>query len=172
VADTALVHPNREKAASKATKSGVILLLVAAAVLVAIITIGGWASLQGVQIIVIGYVLVFLLMAYYVAQWNRGVLPVAAGLAILLLAPTAVAAPAWFERDHKGFDNPGLPPSMLGLLTVVLLVVLVLVIVFAMRGFSQKWNIEVEISQDDYESGNWRNRDLTGDHEYEPQPEG
>jgi len=45
-----------------------------------------------------------------------------------------------------------------------------LLIVFAMRGFNQKWNIEVEITRDEYESGDWRRRDLTGEGSLEPRP--
>jgi amino acid transporter len=165
LADTVIVHPNRDKPASKATKAGVILLLLASAALTAIVTIGGWSTLQGAQIIAIGYVLVFCLMAYFVAQWNRGVLPVASALAILLLVVAAIAAPSWFERDNSGFDNPGLPPSLLGTLTGLLVPVELLLILFAMRGFSQQWNVEVEVSRDEYDSGDFRARDL------EPQPQ-
>ncbi|HKP91109.1 MAG TPA: hypothetical protein VJT75_14175 [Thermoleophilaceae bacterium] len=166
MADTVIVHPNRDKPASKATKAIVILLLLASAALTAIVTIGGWATLQGAQIVAIGYVIVFCLMAYFVAQWNRGVLPVAAALAILLLVVAAIAAPSWFERDASGYDNPGLPPSLLGLLTGLIVPVEIFLIIFAMRGFSQQWNVEVEVSRDDYDSDSFRARDL------EPEPAG
>jgi hypothetical protein len=166
LADTVIVHPNRDKPASKATKAVVILLLLATAGLTAIVTIGGWSTLQGAQIIAIGYVIVFCVMAYFVAQWNRGVLPVASALAILLLVVAAIAAPSWFERDNSGFDNPGLPPGLLGTLTALLVPVEFLLILFAMRGFSQQWNVEVEVSRDEYDSGDFRARDL------EPQPQG
>jgi lysylphosphatidylglycerol synthetase-like protein (DUF2156 family) len=160
VADTVIVHPNRDKPASKATKAGVILLLLASAALVAIITAGGWSTLQGAQIIAIAYVIIFLVAAYYVGRWNRGILPVASALAILLLVVAAIAAPGWFDRDKAGYDNPGLSPSFLGLLTAIVVPVEFLLIVFAMRGFSQQWNVEVEVSRDDYESGDWRGREI------------
>jgi FtsH-binding integral membrane protein len=156
MADTVLVHPNRDKAASKATKAGCVLLLIVSAALVAIITIGGWSSLQGAQIISIAYVIIFGVMAYYVAQWQRGVLPVAAAFAILLLVVAAIAAPGWFDRDKSGFDNPGIPPGLLGLLTAIVIPVEFLLIVFALRGFSQQWNVEVEVAREDYESGAYR----------------
>src|SRR3954451_12491427 len=95
--DLVIYHPNREKGGSKATKAGTILLLVATAVLVAIITIGGWSDLEGAQVISIFFIFVFALMAYFVAKWNRGVLPLAAAFAILLLVFAAIAAPAWFD---------------------------------------------------------------------------
>jgi hypothetical protein len=164
LADTVIVHPNRDKPASKATRAAVILLLLVSAALVTIVTIGGWSTLVGAQIVAIGYILVFCAMAYFVAQWNRGVLPVASALAILLLVVAAIAAPSWFERDHAGFDNPGLAPGLLGTLTLLLVPVELLLIIFAMRGFSQQWNVEVEVSRDEYDSGDFRARDL------EPQP--
>jgi lysylphosphatidylglycerol synthetase-like protein (DUF2156 family) len=151
MADTVLMHPNRDKAESKATKAAVILLLVVSAGLTAIVTAGGWKELQGAQIIAVGYVVLYLVMAYYVLRWNRGVLPVAAGLAILFAVVAAVAGPAWFDRDKAGFDQPGLEPSILGLLTIILVPVQVLLIVFAMRGFQQKWNVEVEVRREDAE---------------------
>jgi lysylphosphatidylglycerol synthetase-like protein (DUF2156 family) len=165
LADTVIVHPNRDKPASKATRAAVILLLLASAALTAIVTIGGWSTLQGAQIVAIGYIIVFCVMAYFVGQWNRGVLPVASALAILLLVVAAIAAPSWFERDNSGYDNPGLAPGLLGTVTLLLVPVELLLIVFAMRGFSQQWNVEVEVSRDEYDSGDFRARDL------EPQPQ-
>jgi hypothetical protein len=170
--ETYVVHPNREKATSQATKAVVILLLLAVAGLFLIVTIGGWASLEGVQIVSIAYAIICCVMAYFVAQWNRGVLPVASVLAILFGIVAVIAGPQWFDRDHAGYHNPGLPPSLLGLLTLLIVPVEFLLIVFAMRGFSQSWNIEVEVTQDEYESGAWRDRDLTGEGGYEPQPQG
>jgi hypothetical protein len=144
-------HPNREKSASKATKSIVIFLLIVSAGLVAVVTFGGWASLQGAQIVSIAYMLVFLTMAFFVNRWNRGVLPLAAALAILLLVVAAIAGPAWFDRDKDGFDNPGIPPGLLGLLTLLIVPVQILLIAFSMRGFSQQWNVEIEMPRDEYE---------------------
>jgi hypothetical protein len=156
--DDRVIHrPNREKATSKATKAGVILLMLATAVLVAIITLGGWASLEGAQFVSIAYVIVFAVMAFFVARWNRGVLPLASALAILLLVFAAIAAGGWFDRDTTGYDNPGIPPGLLGLLVLILIPLELLLIAFAMRGFSQKWNIEIEMSREEYE-----NRDRGG----------
>jgi hypothetical protein len=90
-------------------------------------------------------------MAYLVARWNRGILPVAAALAILFAVIAMVAAPAWFDRDKSGFADPALPPGILGLLTAILVPLQVLLIAFAMRAFSQKWNIEVEVTRDEAE---------------------
>ena len=103
MADTVLHPPNRDKAESKATRAVVILLLLTSALLIAVVTFGGWSQLQGAQIISIGYIIVYVVMAYFVTKWNRGVLPVAAGLAILFAVVAAVAGPAWFERDKAGW---------------------------------------------------------------------
>jgi hypothetical protein len=149
MAETRLEHPNQEKAESKATRAAVVLLLVTSAALVAIITLGGFAELQGMLPLTVAYVIIFLVIAFFVMRWNRGVLPVAAAAAILLAVFAAVAAPAWFARDKTGFDTPALEPSILGLLTVILIPVSVLLIAFALRGFQQQWNVEVEVTDDD-----------------------
>ena len=149
--DIVIVHPNRQGAEAKATKGAVILLLVASAAVTAVITIGGWSKLEGAQIWAIFYVVIYLVFAYYVAQWNRGVLPVAAAMAILFAVVAIVAAPAWFDRDKAGFADPALPPGILGLLTAILVPLQLLLIAFSMRAFSQKWNIEVEVTRDEAE---------------------
>jgi protein-S-isoprenylcysteine O-methyltransferase Ste14 len=152
MADTVLVHPNRDKAEAKATKAVVILLLLVSAGLILVVTIGGWSELQGAQVVSFALAAIYLLMAFYVSRWNRGVLPVAAGLAILFAVIAAVAGPAWFERDKAGFSEPTLDPSILGLLTLILVPVQLLLVAFAMRGFQQQWNVEVEVPRDDAES--------------------
>jgi lysylphosphatidylglycerol synthetase-like protein (DUF2156 family) len=151
MADTVLIHPNRDKAESKATRAAVVLLLLTSAGLVLVVTLGGWSELQGAQVVSFAYVAVFVVMAFFVARWNRGVLPVAAAIAILFAVVAVVAAPAWFERDKAGFDNPTLEPSLLGLLTLILVAVQLLLIVLAMRGFQQQWNVEVEVTREEAE---------------------
>jgi hypothetical protein len=145
--DVQVVRPNRDKAASKATKAIVVLLLLVSAGLILIVTIGGWDKLAGMQPVDIGYVLVYLIMAYYVARWNRGVLPIAAALAIILGIFAAIAGPQWFDRDKTGFTDPAIPAGVLGLLTLLIVPVQVLLIAFAMRGFQQAWNVEVEVPE-------------------------
>jgi amino acid transporter len=149
MADTVLVHPNRDKAESKATRAIVVLLLIVSAALILIVTIGGWAELQGAQIISFALAAIYLAMAFFVSRWSRGLLPVAAGLAVLFSVIAAVAGPAWFDRDKAGFDQPTLDPSILGMLTLILVPVQLLLVVFAMRGFQQQWNVEVEMPRDE-----------------------
>ena len=137
-------HPNRAKAASRATKATVILLLLVSAVLVLVVTVGGWDALQGAKALQIAYVVLYLVIAFYVARWNRGVLPIAAALAIILAIFAAIAGPQWFDRDKPGFDDPVLDSGLLGLVTLIIVPVQLLLIAFAMRGFAQEWNVEVE----------------------------
>ena len=125
-----------------------VLLLVTSAALILIVTIGGWSELQGMEIVAILYALVYLGMAFVVSRWNRGVLPVAAGLAVLFAVVAAVAGPAWFDRDKAGFDVPALEPSILGMLTLILVPVQLLLVAFV-RGFQQQWNTEIEVSRDE-----------------------
>jgi amino acid transporter len=142
--DIIIDHPNRDKASSKATKAVVILLLLVSAGLTAVVTFGGWDKLAGMKAVSIAYILVYLVMAFYVARWNRGVLPLAAALAIILGIFAAIAGPQWFDRDKSGFTNPALDADFLGLITLLIVPVQVLLIAFAMRGFQQEWNVEVE----------------------------
>lgn len=167
MAEVRIEHPNRDKAESKATKAIVVLLLVVSAGLILVITAGGWTELQGAQPVAFAYIIVYLVMAYYVARWNRGLLPVASALAVLFAVVAAVSGPAWFDRAKDGFDNPALDPSILGLLTVILVPVQLLLLAFAMRGFTQKWNVEVEVSSDS--PGGYEPPDDRGT---EPQPAG
>ena len=160
MADVRVEHPNREKAESKATRAAVMLLLIVSGALILIVMLGGWSQLQGMHIVAIAYVLIYFFMAYMVSKWNRGVLPVAAGMAILFTVVAAVAGPAWFERDKEGFVDPALEPSILGMLTIILIPVSILLIAFAMRGFQQQWNVEVEVPREDAES--YRRGDYEG----------
>lgn len=142
-------HPNREKPAAKATKAGVVLLLVASSVLIAVILIGGYSQMNGAEFVAAAWVLIYLLMAYFVLRWSRGVLPMSAAMALIFASFAAVAAPAWLARDEPGLNDPLLSAGLLGLLTLVLIAVQILLIVFAMRGFQQEWNVEVEVRDDD-----------------------
>jgi hypothetical protein len=137
-------HPNRKKAASKLTRVIVVLLLLVSAFLVAIVTVGGWDVLQGAKALQIAYIVVYVVIAFFVLRWSRGVLPLAAALAIVLLIFAAVSAPGWFDRDKPGFSDPAIDEGILGLITALLVPVQLLLIAFAMSGFRQAWNVEVE----------------------------
>ena len=152
-----VIHPNRDKPVCQATKAIVVAILLVSVALMLIVTIGGWSKLQGLIPLNFVWCLAYLAVAYYVWHWSRGALPIAAGLAILLLmvavvAGTGLSGTSWFDRSSSGFANPqsifgtaGLPPDFLGLIVVLLIPVQVLLILFAMRGLSQGWNVEIEV---------------------------
>lgn len=142
--DVVLEYPNRDKASSKATKAVVVLLILVSAALMTIVTVGGWEKLQGAKAIQIAYIAIYLIVAFYIARWRSGLLPVAAALAIILLIFAAVSGPEWFARDKEGFTDPALDSSVLGLVTLLLVPVQVLLIAFSMSGFRQNWHVEVE----------------------------
>jgi presenilin-like A22 family membrane protease len=139
-----VTHPNRDKAVVKATRATVVLLLLVSAGLVLIVTAGGWSVLEGAIPVQIAYILVYLTFAFYAARWKGGVLPVAAAFAVLLGIFALVAGPGWFDRDKTGFIQPTINAGLLGLLTLLIVPVQMLLVTFAMRGFSQGWNVELE----------------------------
>ena len=137
-------HPNRDKAESQATRAVVVgLLLVSTAVLL-VATIGGWEKMQGAKAVLVAYIAIYALLAFYIARWRSGMLPVAASLAIILLIFCAISGPQWFARDEPGFMNPLLDESIVGALTLVLVPLQILLVIAAARGFSQRWSVEVE----------------------------
>jgi presenilin-like A22 family membrane protease len=139
-----ITHPNRDKPVVQGTRAVVVLLLLVSAALVLIITVGGWSILEGALPIQIGFIVVYLTLAFYAIRWKAGVLPIAAALGVLLAIFALVAGPAWFNRDKTGFAQPDLNAGLLGLLTLLLVPVQMLLVAFAMRGFSQGWNVELE----------------------------
>jgi lysylphosphatidylglycerol synthetase-like protein (DUF2156 family) len=142
--DVIITHPNREKPVVQGTRATVVLLLLITVALLLIVTIGGWKVLESAQPVQIVYIAVYLLMAFYAARWNRGVLPISAVLAVLLMIFALVAGPAWFARDKTGFEEPTLSASLIGLLTLLIVPVQILLVAFTLRGFKQGWNVEVE----------------------------
>jgi hypothetical protein len=141
-----LWRPNREKAETKTTKAIVSFVLLVSAGLLVVITLGGWSRLEGptVGVISLAWAGLYVLFAFLVARWNRGVLPVTSALAIILAIFAAVAAPEWFARDKTGLSGPALPSDFLGLLTVLVVPVQLLLITVAMVGFNQNWHVEEE----------------------------
>jgi presenilin-like A22 family membrane protease len=142
--DVAVEHPNRRKASSKTTRVLVVLLLLASAFLMIVISLGAWDALAGAKALQILYIVVYIVLAFFVARWSRGVLPLAAALAIVLLIFALVSVPGWFERDKDGFTDPAIASDVIGFLTALLVPLQLLLIAFAMRGFRQAWNVEVE----------------------------
>jgi hypothetical protein len=143
-------RPNREKASSQTMKLVVALLLLATAGLMAVVTAGGWSTLQGVKPVDVAFIAIYLIMAFYVARWNRGVLPIAAALAVILAIFAAIAGPGWFDRHKTGFTAPDLSDNLLGLLTLLIIPLQVLVIFACGIAFRQAWNVEVEVRDEGY----------------------
>ena len=144
--DVIITHPNRDKPEVQATRATVIVLLLVSAALVLIVTVGGWSVLESAIPVQIAYIAIYLTMAFYAGRWNRGVLPVSAALAVLLMIFALVAGPSWFARNKTGFAQPALNAGLLGLITLLIVPVQILLVAFAMRGFNQGWNVEVERS--------------------------
>ena len=158
----AVVFPNREKAASKAMKALVTLILLVSVVLILIVTIGGWSQLEGMKPLNFFWCIAYLIIAFYIfVRWARGMLPIAAGLAVLLLMVALVAGlglsgTSWFDRSHAGFapaqslfGGAGLSADTLGTVTLLIVPVQVLLIIFSLQAFAQGWNVEQEVPIDE-----------------------
>src|SRR5262249_34225965 len=139
-----LWRPNREKAESKSARALVVFLLLVTAALTLVIIVGGWSRLEGGKVFALLYVALFVLFAYLVARWSRGVLPVLSALAIILAIFAGTAAPAWFDRSKPGLSGPALPDDLLGLLCLLLVPLQVILIAVAMVAFNQNWHVEEE----------------------------
>lgn len=129
------------------TKWLTVLLLLLTAGLAALITIGGWSVLEGgngMGFVCAIYAILYLFFALLVARWRRGILPLAAALSMILAIFCAVGADSWFARDKSGFSEATLSSSLVGVLVIILAVVQLAVIVVALYGFSQAWNVEEE----------------------------
>jgi len=157
-----VVFPNREKAGSKAMKAVVTLILLASVALILIVTIGGWSQLEGMKPLNFFWCIAYLLIAFYIfVRWSRGMLPIAAGLGILLLMVALVAGAglsgtSWFDRNSAGFAHAqslfggnGLSADTLGTVTLLLVPVQLLLILFALAAFAQGWNVEQEVPIDE-----------------------
>ena len=157
----AVIHPNRDRVICRATRLLVVAILLASVGLMLALTIGGWSKLQGMTPVNFIWCALYLAIAFFVLRWTRGLLPIAAALAVLLLIVAVIAAiglggTSWFNRAHAGFGpahalggGHGLSANLLGTLTVLLIPVEVLLIVVALVGFAQRWNVEQEVAEDE-----------------------
>lgn len=142
-------HPNRDLPESNTARMGTVALLLVTVAMLLIVMLGGWSTLVGAKAPILAYVAIYLGFAFFVGRWNRGVLPVIAGLSVILAVFALVAGPDWFARDKDGFNDPSLPSALLGMITLALIPVQMLLIMVAMWGFNQKWNVEEEIHPDE-----------------------
>jgi len=153
---TVIEYPNRGKAGSKLVRLIVVGLLLASTAVIVIMSLGGWEATQDARASQIVFAVLYVLLAFYIARWRSGMLPVAGALATLLALFAVVAAPQWFARDKAGFASPPLEGSTLGLLAVVIVALQLAIIVFAMAGFRQRWSVEVERRPDGSRTGGAR----------------
>jgi hypothetical protein len=143
-----IVHPNRRKASSQLARLVVIALLIVSAAVVLLVALGGWDAIEGAKAVQLAFIAIYFVFALFVARWSRGVLPMIAGLAIILAIFGAIAAPAWFDRDGAGFTDPTLSAEVLGLLCALLVPLQLALVIAAMIGFRQRWNVEEERPRD------------------------
>jgi hypothetical protein len=146
-----VIRPNRDKASCKVTKAVVVLIMIVSIALMLALTIGGWSELEGLKPVNFVWCIVYAVIGFYIWRWARGLL-----LIIAVIAGTGLSGTSWFDREHVAFANAqslfggtGLSDSTLGLLTVLLIPVQVALIVFAMIGFAQGWNVELEVPEDE-----------------------
>jgi hypothetical protein len=142
-----LWHPNREKPEVVATKLVVALLMLATAGIAALVTIAGFSLLiggGGMGVLCLVIAALYGMFAFFVLRWNRGVLPVAASLSMILAIFCAVGADSWFARDKAGFDEALIPVPLIGLLVIVMLLLQILLIAACFYGFNQDWHVEEE----------------------------
>lgn len=142
-------HPNRDLPESHTARLGVIALLLLSTAMLLVVGLGGWGLLVGAKIWIFLYAIIYTGFAYWVWRWNRGVLPVIGGLAVILAIFAVVSGPDWFARDKHGYLDPTLPSALLGTVTLALIPMQMLLVVVAFWGFNQKWNVEEEIHPED-----------------------
>ena len=86
----------------------------------------------------------YILFAFLVMRWNRGILPVAAALAIILAIFAAVAAPGLVRARQGRARLAGAARGPARPADVIVVPVQLLLIVVAMVGFNQEWHVEEE----------------------------
>jgi hypothetical protein len=154
-----LWRPNREKAESVTTKFVLVLLLLATSAIAVIVSITGFSLMSGgtgMALVCLVYGLLYAFFAFLVARWNRGILPVAAALSMILAIFCAVGADSWFARDKSGFEEGLIPSTLIGLFVVILALLQIVLIAAALYGFNQEWHVEEERpigSGEDYGAG-------------------
>ena len=155
-----VIHPNRDRRACKLTRALVVLVLLVSVALMLAVTVGGWNKLEGLTPINFVWCGVYLVMAFFIARWSRGLLPLAAALGVLLLAIAAIAGlgltgTSWYDRTHGAYAGAhalggggGLGAGTLGAFVLLLVPVELVLIVVAIIGFAQGWNVEQEVPRD------------------------
>lgn len=142
-----LWRPNREKTESITTKFVLVLLLAATSALAFLVTITGFSLMTGgggMGIVCLIYAALYAFFAFLVLRWNRGILPVAAALSMILAIFCATGADSWFARDKAGFEDALIPVTLIGLLVIILAILQLILIAVALYAFNQNWHVEEE----------------------------
>jgi hypothetical protein len=157
----AIIHPNRERLICKVTRLFVVLVLLVSVGLMLAVTIGGWSKLEGMTPINFAWSAIYVVIAFFILRWSRGLLPIAAALGVLLLAIAVIAwfglgGTSWYDRSHSAYagahalgGGAGLSASVLGTLVVLLVPVELVLVVVAIVGFAQGWNVELEVTHEE-----------------------
>jgi hypothetical protein len=157
----AVIHPNRDRLVCKLTRLLVVAILLLSVALMLAVTVGGWSKLQGMTPVNFIWCALDVVLAFFVARWARGMLPIAAGLALLLLIIAVIAGAglggtSWFDRTGHGFGaahalggGSGLSADTIGTLLVLLIPVEILLAVLAIVAFTQGWNVEQEVTEEE-----------------------
>ncbi len=159
-----VIHPNRDRRVCKLTRVFVVLVLLVSVALMVAVTIGGWNKLQGLTPINFVWCAVYLVMAFFIARWSRGLLPLAAALGVLLLAIAAIAGlglngTSWYDRTYGAYagahalgGGSGLGAGTLGTFVLLLIPVELVLVVVAAVAFTQGWNVEQEVPREQAEA--------------------
>ena len=139
-----LWRPNREKAEAKSARTLVVFLLLVTAALMFVIIIGGWTRLEGVEPLTILYAALYVLFAFLVARWNRGVLPSSPpSRSSSRSSPASRPRPGSTGR-RKGSATRPCHRTCSGILCLLLVPIQVILIAVAMVAFNQDWHVEEE----------------------------
>ncbi len=152
-----VIHPNRDRAICKVTRIFVVIVLLVSVALMLAVTVGAWSKLEGMTPVNFIWCAVYIVMAFFIARWARGLLPIAGVLGLLLLAIALIASvgfggTSWFDRSNSSYaaahslgGGHGFSSDTIGTLILLLVPVEVVLIVVAIVGFAQGWNVELEV---------------------------
>jgi hypothetical protein len=156
-----VIHPNRDRAICKVTRIFVVIVLLISVALMLAVTVGAWSKLEGMKPVNFVWCAIYVVMAFFIARWARGLLPIAGVLGLLLLAIALIASvgfggTSWFDRSNSNYGaahalggGQGLSSNTIGTLLLLLIPVEILLILVAILGFAQGWNVELEVPDEE-----------------------
>jgi hypothetical protein len=156
-----VIHPNRDRVICKLTRIFVVIVLLISVALMLAVTVGGWSKLEGMTPINFVWCALYVVIAFFIARWARGLLPIAGVLGLLLLAIALIASvgfggTSWFDRSNASYGaahalggGQGLSSDTIGTLVLLLVPVELVLILVAVVGFAQGWNVELEVPDEE-----------------------